>query len=411
MSSTDRSSLLNSDKSLEEGNGRKRCSKIIVVTLIVLCLAAVVVVVIYFVPFGDGKGTGTGSGSDALGCNVNNGGCQGTCSEVDNSTVCSCSAGFLLGQDKKSCTDIDECAVNQGGCNHICSNTEGSYDCLCYPGFALSGDDKTCAAELFYSDRTSGVHCIFPETGDNELLIESDGAYAIDFDCRNGMIYWSSVADDEINRGYLIDGKIEDSETLVDADVGLEYPTDITIDTVNNNLYWSDFNAEHIGMLSMDDNTFHVNLISDMKKRDPLAVAVNPDAGHFYWGYAVNVDLTKRDFGVVQYSLDGSTPTPLVDGLPGVSGLKYDSMTNSVCWCDKVTTIECINLDDSSRHVITDDGKQPFDVAFTDDTVYWISIELNDILYLPRNDTNAEIQYMNITAAEPRGITVGSYCQ
>ena len=41
--------------------------------------------------------------------------------------------------------DIDECLVNRGGCGTNCTDTNGSHVCSCTPGFVLQSDAKTCA--------------------------------------------------------------------------------------------------------------------------------------------------------------------------------------------------------------------------------------------------------------------------
>ena len=40
-------------------------------------------------------------------------------------------------------SDIDECdGVND--CQQLCQNTEGSYTCSCSEGFTLNSDNRTC---------------------------------------------------------------------------------------------------------------------------------------------------------------------------------------------------------------------------------------------------------------------------
>ena len=40
--------------------------------------------------------------------------------------------------------DTDECAVDNGGCEGACTNTLGSSVCSCGPGYILNGDGLTC---------------------------------------------------------------------------------------------------------------------------------------------------------------------------------------------------------------------------------------------------------------------------
>lgn len=44
--------------------------------------------------------------------------------------------------------DIDECAKDIDGCSDYCTNTEGSFICSCSPGFDLDVDERTCQGEI-----------------------------------------------------------------------------------------------------------------------------------------------------------------------------------------------------------------------------------------------------------------------
>ncbi|XP_076858070.1 epidermal growth factor-like protein 6 isoform X2 [Brachyhypopomus gauderio] len=66
--------------------------------------------------------------------------CQYGCEEVQGETRCLCpSAGLQLGQDRKTCVDIDECITGKNQCpyNRQCVNTFGSYICKCQGGYDL----------------------------------------------------------------------------------------------------------------------------------------------------------------------------------------------------------------------------------------------------------------------------------
>ncbi|XP_013385287.1 multiple epidermal growth factor-like domains protein 6 [Lingula anatina] len=78
------------------------------------------------------------------GCAVNNGGCSHTCTNVNGGVKCSCSAGYVLGSDGKTCEDDDECAVRNGDCSHTCKNNLGGYKCECPSGYELEDDQLTC---------------------------------------------------------------------------------------------------------------------------------------------------------------------------------------------------------------------------------------------------------------------------
>ncbi|KAM9751537.1 fibulin-2-like [Menidia menidia] len=71
--------------------------------------------------------------------------CEQQCTPVDGRPMCSCSPGFSLRNDGRSCEDINEC-LSAHACqfNERCMNTEGSFVCqrliTCPPGFQINND-------------------------------------------------------------------------------------------------------------------------------------------------------------------------------------------------------------------------------------------------------------------------------
>ena len=47
--------------------------------------------------------------------------------------------------------DINECATNNGNCNQICTNTVGSFLCSCTAGYMLNADGRTCGGTFTFS--------------------------------------------------------------------------------------------------------------------------------------------------------------------------------------------------------------------------------------------------------------------
>ena len=41
-------------------------------------------------------------------------------------------------------TDTNECQISNGNCSQNCINTNGSYFCTCTSGYSLAADGKTC---------------------------------------------------------------------------------------------------------------------------------------------------------------------------------------------------------------------------------------------------------------------------
>ncbi len=45
-------------------------------------------------------------------------------------------------------TDLNECSVNNGGCDGQCTNTQGSYTCSCGSGYELGANGQSCDGKL-----------------------------------------------------------------------------------------------------------------------------------------------------------------------------------------------------------------------------------------------------------------------
>uniref|UniRef100_A0AAZ3Q2V8 Fibrillin 2b n=1 Tax=Oncorhynchus tshawytscha TaxID=74940 RepID=A0AAZ3Q2V8_ONCTS len=78
-------------------------------------------------------------------CTIMNGGCDTHCTNSEGSYECSCSEGYALMPDLRTCADIDECEDSPDICDGgQCTNVPGEYRCLCYDGFMASMDMRTC---------------------------------------------------------------------------------------------------------------------------------------------------------------------------------------------------------------------------------------------------------------------------
>eukprot|EP00921_Rhytidocystis_pertsovi_P025169 GHVQ01040619.1.p1 GENE.GHVQ01040619.1~~GHVQ01040619.1.p1 ORF type:complete len:862 (+),score=209.63 GHVQ01040619.1:262-2847(+) len=89
--------------------------------------------------------------------------CQHTCTKAHrtsndtsrdiDSVVCGCWDGYRLGEDGKSCVDIDECITGNHTCDNegvisVCNNTDGGYTCMCQEeaGYIQTpGDPLSCS--------------------------------------------------------------------------------------------------------------------------------------------------------------------------------------------------------------------------------------------------------------------------
>ncbi|KAF7690542.1 hypothetical protein HF521_012346 [Silurus meridionalis] len=113
--------------------------------------------------------------------------CQHNCVSSGSSYYCACPPGFVLMQDKKSCfkasgggdgdndSSLDQCGMGHD-CGHICVSSEGSYHCECWRGFVLNEDKKTCSR----LDKCGMGHDC------EHICVSSDGSYRCE--CRRGFV-------------------------------------------------------------------------------------------------------------------------------------------------------------------------------------------------------------------------------
>ncbi|XP_030843327.1 C-type mannose receptor 2-like [Strongylocentrotus purpuratus] len=60
---------------------------------------------------------------------------------------CSCTAGYDLDMDGRTCNDVDECDVHSDSCDTtsgVCTNMPGTFNCSCTVGYELDRDGRTC---------------------------------------------------------------------------------------------------------------------------------------------------------------------------------------------------------------------------------------------------------------------------
>uniref|UniRef100_A0A1B0D5U2 Uncharacterized protein n=1 Tax=Phlebotomus papatasi TaxID=29031 RepID=A0A1B0D5U2_PHLPP len=108
---------------------------------------------------------------------------------------CYCPAGYELGEDEKTCLDINECEIYSQGtnevdesrtlCSHLCENTPGSYACLCPENHHLDYDKRTCVwdscADLAQSGKTPCSHnCL--DDGDGHFACQCPSGFALSAD-------------------------------------------------------------------------------------------------------------------------------------------------------------------------------------------------------------------------------------
>jgi hypothetical protein len=96
--------------------------------------------------------------SDIDECSLKRDGCEQSCRNSPGNFSCLCSQGYVLSNNGKNCTDIDECE-RFTNCQQVCVNSLGSYQCSCSDGYVLQADGVTCVANISCSTNTCSQMC------------------------------------------------------------------------------------------------------------------------------------------------------------------------------------------------------------------------------------------------------------
>uniref|UniRef100_I3MYC1 Fibulin-1 n=1 Tax=Ictidomys tridecemlineatus TaxID=43179 RepID=I3MYC1_ICTTR len=82
--------------------------------------------------------------------------CGHKCENTPGSYHCSCSVGFRLSVDGRSCEDVNECQSSP--CSQECANVYGSYQCYCRRGYQLSDVDGVTCEDIDECALPTGGH-------------------------------------------------------------------------------------------------------------------------------------------------------------------------------------------------------------------------------------------------------------
>lgn len=315
-------------------------------------------------------------------CDNNNGGCKHKCNYNTYSHYCSCSPGYELDKDNKTCNDINECLV-PGTCSQGCDNVRGGYKCSCLAGYTLDPKGRYCRAGgrepyLLFANRRD-LREIRLDSGDYRAIVaETRSAIAIDFDYEDSYVYWSDVAQESILRARYNHSHPAEKHQAQTVVKDLTTPDGIAVDWLHKLIYWTDTGRNTIEVLSLRSNHRMTLFNSDLD--EPRAIMVDPraDQGWIYWTDWGSVPKIERA------GMNGNQRTPIImKDLEWPNGMTIDYVSNKLFWVDaKLHIIMSSNLDGTKRSVILSDDhylRHPFSISVFEDSLYWTDWQTESI--------------------------------
>uniref|UniRef100_A0AAY4CH57 EGF-like domain-containing protein n=1 Tax=Denticeps clupeoides TaxID=299321 RepID=A0AAY4CH57_9TELE len=266
----------------------------------------------------------------------------------------------------------NRCGSNNGGCSHLCLPSNKTYTCTCPTGL-----DKF----LLFARRTDIRRISFDteDMSDDVIpLADVRNSVALDWDDRDGHIYWTDVTTDSINRA-LWNG------------TNLESPAGLAIDWVTHKLYWTDAGTDRIEVSNADGSMRTVLIWENLDR--PRDIVVDPIGGFMYWtDWGANPKIERA-------GMDASSRMVIISSnLTWPNGLAIDYHTERLYWADAgMKTIEYSNFDGSGRQVLINSQlPHPFGLTLHDDKIYWTDWQSKSIQSADKLTGLDDLLLMNI---------------
>lgn len=190
------------------------------------------------------------------------------------------------------------------------------------------------------------------------------GPRGLALDTISGKVHWTDWTNHKIRRANLDGSGIED---LISS-----YGTDISLDLINNKMYWIDYQGRmNISRANLDGSGMEVLLESGVDALySPFGLALDVSRGHMYW--------SELDEGSIKRAnLDGSGITGIISGLNMPENIVIDSIRQHIYWVDQTLgSIWRANLDGSGmgRFIYLGWDSNPADLAIdvVGGKIYWM---------------------------------------
>jgi len=239
------------------------------------------------------------------------------------------------------------CASEVSACSHLCLLTPPGPVCACPTGHELAQDNSSCLipeAFLLYTRRDDIRRIsIERETGE-DILIPLKGvaeASALDYDRRDGRIYWSDVELKTISRAFLNGSSLE-----VVVEFGLDYPRGLAVDWQAGNFYWADAGTGRVEVAQLDGSHRRVLVWKDLDSPECLVIDWKREKIIWSsWGLKPVIEAA---------TMNGADREIIVENVGRSTGLSIDIEQSFLYWSDQdELTISYTNLEASGSTVKT----------------------------------------------------------
>ena len=260
-------------------------------------------------------------------------------------------------------------------CQQLCllSPSIIQYRCTCSTGFKLLADQKSCSSDmkkfLLISSRTSIKRVSLDLDYFLDVLVPMKGvnlsnALILDAFPKMSEVYWS---DTKLNK--ILKARYDQNESLIEEVIsfGLHDVNGLIIDRIGEKIYWTDAGKQRIEVSTLDGRVRRVLIWKDLDS--PRSIVIHYSSGYMFW----------TDWGPVtkieRADMDGSKRSLLFDtDLGWVNGLAiYETKLGpKLIWVDsKRHTLEMADMNGANRKVLLTNLLSPYGLTVIENEIYW----------------------------------------
>ncbi|CAI8033011.1 Low-density lipoprotein receptor-related protein 4, partial [Geodia barretti] len=239
--------------------------------------------------------------------------------------------------------------------------------------------------------------------GSEGLPLLNDTDYdiiGVDYDIREGWMFWTDVASRTISKA-----KLDGSNVTILVSDSMRVPDGLAWDWATKKVYWSDAGRKRIEVYDPLRNVRQL-LKSTGSQSLPRDIAVDPTTGWLFW----------TDWGgspkVERMSMDGTAHTTIIStDIVWPSGLAIDYATHTLFWSDaSLDKLESSDFDGQHRRILLERRFifYPFGLAFFNSTLYWGDWVVGFVYRLSVVDPTDYNYVRPVLESEPTGLKVVS---